>query len=50
MWHEAALRRCKDLPPLAEFMGDKKQVKGVDETAIMARLKAYSKRHKEENS
>jgi len=48
MWHSAALARCRDMPTLRHFLGKEKEVKGVDEHAIMARLKAYSSRYKTE--
>lgn len=42
MWHQAALGGLKKLPPLKQFLSKyKKPVKGIDEGAIMARLKAY---------
>lgn len=44
MWHGAMLQRCQKLPPLQDFLSSKKPVKGIDERAIMARLKAYQKR------
>lgn len=44
MWHGEAIRRMKKLPPLSDFMSGKKPVKGIDEAAIIARLKAYQKR------
>lgn len=45
VWHGAYFERAKKLPRLKDFMqGSKKQSKGIDETAIMARLKAYQKR------
>ena len=44
MWHGAMLQRCQKLPPLQDFLSSKKPVKGIDEHAIMARLKAYQKR------
>lgn len=43
MWHGAALIRSqKKMPPLKQFMSGKKQVKGIDECAIIDRLKAYN--------
>jgi hypothetical protein len=44
MWNTAALHRIDKLPPLAEVMGDKKPVKGIDERAIKERMKAYQRR------
>ena len=49
MWHGALLPKLKKMPELKIFLSsDKKQVKRIDEVAIMARLKAYQKRVKEE--
>lgn len=41
MWHGAALERVDKLPPLSNFLSVKKVVKGIDEAAILARLKQY---------
>lgn len=41
MWHGAALGRIRKMPPLSDFMADKKAVQGIDEHAIIARLKQY---------
>lgn len=49
MWHSAALYRCKKFPDIKTFIvGKQKTVKGIDEAAIIAGLKAYSKRYKQE--
>lgn len=47
MWHGAVLQRAQKIPPLSEFIQEKKPIKKIDEAAIMARLKAYSRRFKE---
>lgn len=44
MWHGAVLHRIEKMPPLTDFLAGKKPSKGIDEHAIMARLKAYQKR------
>jgi hypothetical protein len=45
MWHGALLPKLKKMPELKEFLSsNKKQVKKIDEVAILARLKAYQKR------
>lgn len=45
MWHGAALARVKEMPSIKKFFtSDKKQVKHIDETAIIARMKAYNQR------
>lgn len=44
MWHQAALSRCKEMPKLSVFIGDKRPVRGIDEAGIVARLKAYQQR------
>lgn len=52
MWNNACLsgRSGKHFPPLDQFLvGYKKPVNGVDESGIMARMKAYSTRFKKEN-
>lgn len=42
MWHGAAIGGMRKLPPLKQFLSKyKKPVKGIDEGAIIARLKAY---------
>ncbi len=41
-WHIAAFGRAKKLPSLKEII--RKPKKGIDETEILARLKAYNKR------
>lgn len=44
-WHTAAFQKSKRLPPLKDYLSSsKKRMQGVDEDAIMARLKAYQKR------
>ena len=43
-WYNAAFTRAKKLVPLKEVLRKKEPVKVIDEHAIMARLKAYSKR------
>jgi hypothetical protein len=48
MYHGAALARASKMPPLTAFIEHKKPVKGIDEAAIMARLKAYKKRYAQE--
>jgi hypothetical protein len=46
MWHGVAISRTKKIPPLTDFLsGENNKVKGIDELAIMERLKAYSRRH-----
>lgn len=47
-WHAVALPRMKKMLSLDEFIGRKKPVQGVDESAIMTRLKKYSQRYKQE--
>lgn len=43
MWHAESLARAKKLPHMkAYFYKEKKTAATVDETAIMARLKAYN--------
>ena len=44
MWHGVALQRMKKMPPLKDYMAGNKPVQGIDENAIMARLRAYQKR------
>jgi hypothetical protein len=44
MWHGAVLGRVQKMPPLSDFTSGKKNVKRIDEHAIIARLKAYQKR------
>ena len=41
MWHGAVLHRVNKLPPMTDFLSGKKTSKGIDERAIMARLRAY---------
>lgn len=48
MYHGALLARMKTMPPLKQFLSGKKPVKILDETAIMAHLKAYQKRYETE--
>lgn len=44
MWHGAVLPRMEKIPPLSVFLEPKKDKKKIDESAIIARLKAYQKR------
>lgn len=46
MWNGAALQRAKKMAPLRDFLSSKKQVNGIDDSAIMERLRAYSERVK----
>lgn len=47
MFHDAILPKLKKLPKMADYMAAairrKKEVKGIDEVSIKARLKAYQK-------
>jgi hypothetical protein len=50
MWHGAALNRTsKKFPPLNDFMAGKKPVQGINENAIMTRLRQYKARFEREN-
>lgn len=44
MYHGAIIPKMKKIPPLKDFLTPKKAVQGIDENAIMARLKAYNER------
>lgn len=46
MWHGAALQRMKKLPAIKTLFFKKKTVTGVDEAAIIGRLKEYNNRLK----
>lgn len=46
MWHSEALQRVKKLPAIKTFLYHKKAVTGVDEAAIIGRLKEYNNRLK----
>jgi hypothetical protein len=51
MWHNAALPKMKEFKPLSAFLSSAhkpKAVTGIDEAAIMARMKAYNKRRAEQ--
>ena len=43
MWHGAKLgsSQWKQFPPLNQFLSNYEEPKGIDETAIKARLQAY---------
>jgi hypothetical protein len=47
-WHQVAFARCKKMPDLKTLLS-KKEMKGIDEAAIIARLKAYQQRVDNDN-
>lgn len=47
-WQGAYFQRAKKMPPVKDyFSSSKKQVKKIDETGIITRLKAYQKKVKD---
>jgi len=48
MWHNAVLSKIEKTPPLSDFIPKKNEMKGINERAIISRLKAYQ-RQRENN-